>query len=79
MSVRVISYPPGGRLDDMQDTAGGAIVNSAIELNVNMATNVVVDATVAGGSRQISRGEALLALEYLKEYVARMTWPPAAS
>jgi hypothetical protein len=76
MSIRIIGVQPCGNLESMSDYAGGAIVSNNIELNVAMATNIVSDGT---GSRQISRGEVLLALEYMKEYVARMTWPPAAS
>ena len=76
MSVRIIGVPPGGNLENVTDYTGGTIVTDAIELNVNMATNVVTDGTT---TRQISREEVILGMELLMQYVMRMSWPPASS
>jgi hypothetical protein len=74
MATRLYSIDPGQRENDIVEAVGSAIVTAHVELTVDLASTVVND---NGTTRSITKGEVLIALEYLMQYITRSNWTPA--
>lgn len=74
MATRLYSIPVGGRVEDVVEAAGSAVVTDPIELTVDLATSVV---TEGASTRSVKKSEVLIALEVLAQYIVRSNWTPA--
>lgn len=73
MATRRFSINPENSEFQVTEAAGIAVVTKNIELTVNLAAVL----GEGSGTRAINRGEVLLALEKLYNYVEKISWPPA--
>lgn len=72
MATRRYKLNPGETEFSVTEEVGAATNSKAIELTVDLATNLI-----SGASRAVTKSEVLLALDMLKNHITKSNWLPA--
>ena len=74
MATRIYAIAPGGTLVNVVEGVGAATSNSAINITLDLATDIVNE---GGGTRVQSKEEVVLGIEYILQHIINDDWPSA--
>lgn len=74
MATRIYAIGPGEKQASVIEGVGSATSGAAIALTIDLATTVVTDGST---TRAMTRDEALIALEHIRNHIIKGNWTPA--
>lgn len=74
MATRRYKLSVGETHQDVVDEVGAAVNSDTVEVTIELAASVY---KTGGGTRTISKDEAIMAIEQIADYIAKSDWPPA--